>query len=118
MRLESMSDFLNESGIDSFFPINFPSESEICSVANITGGTVARGEVYQVHLRILTRESHPSKSINKAHEIKKYLYKNLKGAFFNGKKILKVETDTPEPLPVGEENGLHTVSWNYTILEG
>lgn len=117
MKLESINNFLNDSKIHTFYPISFPS-SDVASVVNITGGTVERGGVYEVHLRVITRETHPSKAINKSHETKQYLFSNLKGAFFNGKKVLKIETNTPEPLPIGEENGLYSVSWNYTILEG
>lgn len=117
MRLESIHSFLNDSGLHTFFPIRFPS-SEASTVVNITGGTVERGGVNQVYLRVLTRETHPNKAINKSHEIRKHLYANAKGAFFDGKKVLNIETDTPEPLPIGEEDGFYTVSWNYTIIEG
>lgn len=117
MKLNDILTFLQDSELHTFYPIQFPSLKP-SSVINITGGTVERGGVNQVHLRVLTRETHPSIAIDKAHEIKEYLYKNVKGAFFDGKKVLNIETDTPEPLPIGEEDGTYTVSFNYTILEG
>lgn len=117
MRLESILNTLSESNLHAFYPLSFPS-SKPSSVIDITGGTVERGGVNQLYLRVLTRETHPSIAINKAHEIKEYLYKNVKGAFFDGKKVLNIETDTPEPLNIGEENGTYTVSWNYNIIEG
>ncbi len=117
MKLESINSFLNNSGLHTFYPTSLP-KLEAGSVVSMAGGTVERGGVYEVYLRIVTYETHPSISDDKAHEIRKYLYENLKGAFFNGKKVLNVITDTPEPLPIGEENGVYSVSWNYTILEG
>jgi hypothetical protein len=118
MKMGDILSFLQNTDLHTFYPFSFPSSNEPCTVVDIAGGTVERGGVNQLTLRILTRESHPSFSIDKAHEIRKYLYKNLKGAFFNGKKILNIETDTPQPLIIGEEDGLYTVSWNYTVLEG
>jgi Bacteriophage minor capsid protein len=118
MKLESLFNFLKDSGIHTFYPLTFPSSSEVCSIVDITGGTVERGGVQKVYVRILTRETHPKFAIDKADEIKKYLFSNLKGAFFDGKKVLNIETDNPSPLYIGEENGTYLVSMNYTILQG
>jgi hypothetical protein len=118
MELESVFTFLNNSELHTFYPFAFPSSDEVCSVVNVTGGTVKRGGVQKIQLRVLTRETHPSKAIKKSHEIKKYLYENFKGAFFNGLEVLNIEANTPEPLLIGEENGAYSVSWNYTIIEG
>ena len=118
MKVESISTVLRESGIHTFIPLAFPSDTDIGSVVDVTGGTATRGGVRKVSLGIVTREQHPAVAIAKAHEINKYLQENLKGAFFDGFAVLQIEPDTPEPLYIGEENGLYTVSWNYTILEG
>jgi hypothetical protein len=118
MELESIKTFLNKSGIHTFYPFAFPSDSEAYSVFDLTGGTVERGGVNKAYLRILTRESHPSIAVAKAAEIKNYLFSEMKGAFFDGKQVLNIETDQPAPLYIGEENGLYTVSMNYTLLEG
>lgn len=117
MKLETLNDFLNTSDLHTFYPLAFPS-SEPCSMLDLTGGTSSRGGVHKLYLRVVTQEAHPSIAINKAHDIKAFLYENVKGAFFDGKEVLNVEADTPEPLFVGEEDGVYLVSWNYTILEG
>lgn len=117
MKLESLHDFLNNSTLHTFYPLFFPSD-ETCSVIDITGGTVERGGVGKVYLRVLTRETHPKVAIDKALEISAYMKSEMKGAFFDGKKVLNVETDNPSPLFLGEENGVYTVSMNYTIIEG
>jgi hypothetical protein len=118
MKIEALNTFLNDSGLHTFYPFMFPSDSGTCTTFNITGGTVKRGGVQKIYLRVLTRESHPSISINKANEIRQYLSSNLKGAFFDGIEVLNIETDNPEPLFLGEEDGFYTVSYNYTIIEG
>jgi Bacteriophage minor capsid protein len=118
MKLESINNFLNDSTIHTFYPLMFPSSSEVCSVFDITGGTVERGGVRTAYLRVLTRETHPKLSVDKAEEIKEYLFENMKGAFFDGKKVLNIETDNPSPLFIGEEDGNYLVSMNYTILIG
>jgi len=118
MRLESLHAELEASGLHTFIPLAFPSDSESGSVVDISGGTSPRGGVQKLYARILTRETHPKIAIDKAHEIKQYLYENVKGAFFDGLQVLSVEADTPEPLNIGEENGFYTVSFNYTIIEG
>jgi hypothetical protein len=119
MKLESLFNFLNSSGLHTFYPIGFPpSSSEACSAVDLTGGTVERAGVHKVFVKILTRETHPKLAIDKAYEIKEYLSSNLKGAFFDGKKVLKVEADNPAPLYVGFDDDLYTVSMNYTILLG
>jgi hypothetical protein len=118
MKLESIMTFLNKSGIHTFYPFMFPTGSGVCSVIDIPGGTVERGGVQKAYLRILTRESHPSIAVAKAAETKEYLFSEMKGAFFDGKQVLQIETDQPEALFIGEENGLYTVSMNYTLLKG
>lgn len=118
MRTKQASDFLNSSGIHTFNPLFFPLEMKTGSSVNVTGGTRNRGGVHTSYLRIITKEYHPETAIEKSHEIKEYLQLNLKGAFFNGIKVLSVDADTPEPLYIGEENGVFTVSMNYTIIEG
>jgi hypothetical protein len=118
VKIESLNAFLNNSEIHTFIPFVFPSNLEACSTINISGGTVKRGGVQKVFLRVLTRETHPSISVNKANEIKEYLSSNLKGAFFDGTEVLNVEANSPEPLYIGEEDGLYLVSYNYTIIEG
>ena len=119
MKIESLEPFFNESDIHTFYPFMFPSSSKAgCSTFDITGGTSSRGGVSKLYLRVVSREKHPSVVLNKAYEIKAHLYENLKGAFFDGKEVLNIETDTPEPLFIGEEAGAYYVSWNYTIIEG
>ena len=108
---------LNKSGVHKFYPFQFPDTLN-CSTIDISGGTVKRGGVQKVYMRIVTREKHPSLAIQKANEIKEYLYANAKGAFFDGLKVIQIDADTPEPLYIGEENGAYSVSWNYTIIEG
>ena len=117
MKVESASNFLNDSGIHAFYPLQFPSDKKACSIVSIDGGTPSRAGVQNVYMRIQSRDVHPKKVIDIAHEIKDHLYK-MKGGFFDGKEVLKVEANTPEPLYIGEEKGLYFVSWNYTILEG
>jgi len=118
MDIEQLNNFLNDSGVHSFYPYSFPSDEHNASVCDITGGTASRGGAYKMFLQIETREKHPQIAIAKAKEIRKYLQDNLKGAFFDGKKVVNVEANTPEPLYLGEENGAYSVSWNYTIIEG
>jgi hypothetical protein len=117
MKLESLTDFLNTSNLHTFYPLVFPSSDEVCSMLDITGGT-ERGGITKIYLRVLTREVHPKSAIDKSRDIKQYLSSNMKGAFFDGLEVINVEADTPEPLFLGEENGVYTVSMNYTILEG
>lgn len=118
MKIEGLNTFLNNSAIHTFIPFVFPSDLEACSTINITGGTAKRGGVQKIYLRVLTRETHPSISVDKANEIKEYLFSDLKGAFFDGTEVLHIETNNPEPLFIGEEDGLYLVSYNYTIIEG
>lgn len=118
MRIGSLNEYLNDSGVHIFNPLFFPHDLLAGSTINITGGDSERGGVQKNFLRIVTRELHPSLAIEKSHEIKQYLQLNLKGAFFDGKTVLRIQADTPEPLYLGEENGCYTVSMNYTILEG
>lgn len=118
MRLEEINSFLNTSQVHTFYPVTFTDSTEACSTVNVTGGTIQRGGVYSVYMRVLTREPHPKLAIDKSHAIKDYLLKNLKGNVFSSKEVLNIVTDTPEPLMIGEESGLYTVSLNYKILEG
>lgn len=118
MKLESVNDFLNTSGIHTFYPLMFPSTDAKCSTVDLTGGTFKRGGVQKIFMRIVTRESHPQLAINKALEIQGFLTTDFKGAFFDGLEVLNIESDNPSPLFLGDENGLYTVSMNYTILEG
>ncbi|MDF2010197.1 hypothetical protein [Priestia megaterium] len=117
MKVESAFTFLNDSGIHAFYPLQFPSNNVACSVVTIDGGLPSRAGVQNIYLRVLTRDKHPKKVIDIAHEIKNHLYK-MKGGFFDGKEVLKIQENTPEPLYIGEEKGLYLASWNYTILEG
>jgi hypothetical protein len=118
MNFEDLRVFLDSSNLHTIYPLMFPSDSEIGSTFNITGGSPERDSVNTITVRIVTRERHPQTSIEKSDEIMKYLQLNLKGAFFNGKKILKVTNDTPTPLFIGEDLSLYYASRNYTILEG
>lgn len=119
MKLESLFTFLNDSGLHTFYPLSFPdSSSEACSVVDITGGTVERGGVRNIYVKITTRETHPKLAVDKLNEITEYLFSNLKGAFFDGKQVLNIQTDNPSPLYLGEDEGFYIVSMNYTILEG
>lgn len=117
MKLETLHGFLDGSNLHPFYPLVFPS-SDSCSMVEITGGTPTRGGVNRVYIRILTRETHPKYAIDKALEISDFLQTEMKGAFFDGKKVLTVEADNPSPLFLGEEGGFYIVSMNYTIIEG
>jgi hypothetical protein len=118
MKLESLNTFLNTSNLHTFFPLVLPTGAEVCSVVDIDGGTVPRGGVQKLYVRILTRETHPKLAIDKALEISDFIESDLKGAFFDGKEVLNAEADNPSPLFLGDEGGIYTVSMNYTILEG
>ncbi|CDQ21705.1 hypothetical protein [Halobacillus karajensis] len=118
MGVEELNTFLNGSGLHTFYPYAFPSNSVTGSTINITGGTVKRGGVGRSQLKILTRGEHPKIATDISKEIGKYLKDNLKGAFFNGYEILNVDQLNPEPLYIGEEHGVYTVSMNYDLLEG
>lgn len=118
MGIESLFGFLNNSGIHTFYPLCFPSSSDASSMVEITGGTVRRGGVQKIYVRILTRETRPKNAMDKALEISDYIQSEMKGAFFDGLKVLHIDADNPSPLYLGEEDGLFTVSMNYTIIQG
>lgn len=117
MDIEKLNEFFSSSNIHTFYPFSLPSDESIGSVFNVSGGTGSRAGVHKVYLRIITQETHPKLALDKSKEISKYLQK-LVGTFFNEKEVLQVTADTPTPLYIGEENGVFSVSWNFTILEG
>lgn len=120
MDVKSLSDFLNKSNIHTFYPLQFPiSAPDGCSYVEFTGGTPERAGVQTYYLRVMTREVHIGIAMDKCKEIKKYLLENLKGASFDDdKEVLMIRTDGPEPYYLGEEDGRHTFSWNYTFIYG
>ncbi len=123
MEIELILEKLNGSGIHTFYPLAFPTSApDGCSYIETSGGTPERGGVNRMFLRVMTRETHPSLSLQKSYAIRKYLSENLKGAFFNSdekqREVLNVEPDTPTPLYVGEEDGKFITSYNYTLILG
>lgn len=118
MGLKELQLLLNDSKLHTFYPLEFNATTKGSSTFSITGGTPERGGVHSNYIRILTRENHPIQAEEKAKEIRKYLYDNVKGAFFNGVKVISIETESVEPLHIGEEDGLYFVSYNYIMIMG
>lgn len=101
----------------NFYPLTFSLNSpDAASQVQFSGGNPVRGDLYQVSVQIITRDTHPATAEQKALEIKQFL--NRKSDFLVGDAhVVFVSAQNPFPLYLGtDDNGRYKYSMNYQFL--